>query len=189
MTETLLTSHSNHVVIVPKSEKAREKKVEQIEPPDGGSRAYLVVISAFLCNGILFGIINTYSVIYLSLQKQLKASDDEAASSKAGKLQRRNLSNVFDYIDPSFYFRRSIREMSLGEQGNVNIFNNNDRSTYLASVQVSILSSLSCTVFPSLDNKSFGFFVHRRSVLLHKASEFPSSQFSLCFQRRACQIS
>lgn len=86
MTETLLTNHSNHVVVVPKSEKAREKKVEQIEPPDGGSRAYLVMVSAFLCNGILFGIINTYSVIYLSLQKQLKAGDDEAASSKAGKL-------------------------------------------------------------------------------------------------------
>lgn len=86
MTETLLTNHSNHVVVVPKAVKAREKKVEQIVPPDGGSRAYLVMVSAFLCNGILFGIINTYSVVYLSLQKQLSASNDEAASSKAGKL-------------------------------------------------------------------------------------------------------
>lgn len=83
MTESLLTNHTNHVVVVPA--KAREKKVEQIEPPDGGSRAYLVMISAFLCNGILFGIINTYSVIYLSLQRQLKESGDEAASSKACK--------------------------------------------------------------------------------------------------------
>jgi hypothetical protein len=84
MTESLLTNHTNHVVVVPV--KAREKKVEQIEPPDGGSRAYIVMISAFLCNGILFGIINTYSVIYLSLQRQLKESGDEAASSKACKL-------------------------------------------------------------------------------------------------------
>lgn len=84
MTESLLTNHStNHVVVVPA--KAREKKVEPIEPPDGGTRAYLVMISAFLCNGILFGIINTYSVIYLSLQRQLLDSGDSAASSKACK--------------------------------------------------------------------------------------------------------
>lgn len=89
MTETLLTNHSNHAVVVPvKGEKLRDKNVQQAahhEPPDGGARAYLVMISAFLCNGILFGIINTYSVIYLSLQKQLKDSGDEAASSKACK--------------------------------------------------------------------------------------------------------
>lgn len=87
MTETLLTNHSNnHAVIVSaKALKARENKDPQIEPPDGGMRAYLVMISAFLCNGILFGIINCYSVIYLSLQRQLKESGDEAASSKACK--------------------------------------------------------------------------------------------------------
>lgn len=83
MTESLLTNHNNHVVIVPA--KARERDVATIEPPDGGSRAILVMISAFLCNGILFGIINTYSVIYNSLQKQLEASGDLAASSKACK--------------------------------------------------------------------------------------------------------
>lgn len=83
MTETLLTNHSNHAVVVPaKIEKPRETKVEH-EPPDGGARAFLVMICAFLCNGILFGIINTYSVIYLSLQRQLQESGDEAASSKA----------------------------------------------------------------------------------------------------------
>lgn len=76
---------NNQVVIVPA--KAREKIEEhiQIEPPDGGPRAYLVMISAFLCNGILFGIINTYSVIYISLQQQLEKSGDVAASSKACK--------------------------------------------------------------------------------------------------------
>lgn len=84
MTESLLNNHTNHVVVAPaKTEKAREPKRAQIEPPDGGMRAYLVMISAFLCNGILFGIINCYSVIYLSLQRQLKESGDEAASSKA----------------------------------------------------------------------------------------------------------
>ena len=87
MTETLMITHSNnHVVIAPaKNEKPREKKIDSFEPPDGGSRAYLVMICAFLCNGILFGIINTYSVIYLSLQEKLKLIGDEAASSKACK--------------------------------------------------------------------------------------------------------
>lgn len=83
MTESLLTNHNNHVVIVPA--KPRENRVEQVEPPDGGTRAFLVMISAFLCNGILFGIINTYSVIYVSLQKQLEATGDKDASSKACK--------------------------------------------------------------------------------------------------------
>lgn len=55
-----------------------------IEPPDGGCRAWIVLISAFLCNGILFGVINSYSVIYMSLQKQLNAQGDTEASSKAG---------------------------------------------------------------------------------------------------------
>lgn len=90
MTETLLTNHtSNNVVVVPAKvpEKPRVSKVTQIEPPDGGTRAYLVMFCAFMCNGILFGIINSYSVIYLSLQTQLEASGDPAASSKACKLK------------------------------------------------------------------------------------------------------
>jgi hypothetical protein len=85
-------NNNNNVVIVP----ARPDKIERQKnnaaasaqdhiPPDGGFRAYLVMICAFLCNGILFGIINTYSVIYLSLQRQLKESGDELASSKACK--------------------------------------------------------------------------------------------------------
>lgn len=93
MTETLLKNNNNssHVVVVTSNgEKPREKKVEHIEPPDGGTRAYLVMCCAFMCNGILFGIINTYSVIYLSLQRQLKESGDEAASSKACKSENRS---------------------------------------------------------------------------------------------------
>jgi hypothetical protein len=54
-------------------------------PPDGGTRAWLVMAGAFLCNGILFGIINVYSVFYLSLQQHLTDSGDLQASSKAGK--------------------------------------------------------------------------------------------------------
>lgn len=81
---------NNNVVIVPAN---ADKEVNNVlkneaivhEVPDGGIRGYSVMICAFMCNGILFGIINTYSVIYLSLQKQLKESGDELASSKACK--------------------------------------------------------------------------------------------------------
>lgn len=79
-----ISSHNTNVVIVSESDKEIQQNVVY-EPPDGSFRGYLVMICAFLCNGILFGIINTYSVIYMSLQKQLKNSGDELASSKACK--------------------------------------------------------------------------------------------------------
>lgn len=53
-------------------------------PPDGGARAWCVMLSAFLCNSILFGIINTCGTIYLTLQEDLTQSGDTEASSKAG---------------------------------------------------------------------------------------------------------
>jgi len=80
---------NNHVVIVPANADKevnnvlKNESADVYEPPDGSFRGYAVMISAFMCNGILFGIINTYSVIYLSLQRQLKESGDELASSKA----------------------------------------------------------------------------------------------------------
>lgn len=54
-------------------------------PPDGGTRAWLVMIASFFCNGVLFGVINTYSVIYVELQKKLEEQGVLDASSKAGK--------------------------------------------------------------------------------------------------------
>lgn len=53
------------------------------EPPDGGTRAIMVMLSGFLCNSILFGIINTWGTIYISLQEQLESHGDLEASSKA----------------------------------------------------------------------------------------------------------
>lgn len=174
MTETLLTNHSNHVVVVTKTEKAREKKLEQIDPPDGGSRAYLVMISAFLCNGILFGIINTYSVIYLSLQKQLRASDDEAASSKAGECFGLGFHQTFPYnnkMSLTMLTHLSISEVrsrgtSLREQGNV-IF-----STPTTNAPTWLLCKYPYlvhwdTIFFSLDIKCVGLFVLRRSISSH----------------------
>ncbi|XP_053662553.1 monocarboxylate transporter 10 [Anopheles marshallii] len=65
------------------------------EPPDGGTRAWLVMIGAFLCNGVLFGVINTYSVVYLSLQKQLQEIGDNEASSKAALVGSLTIGTTF----------------------------------------------------------------------------------------------
>lgn len=90
--DSLINTNNNHVVILPSSpdkiqnDNIKSETVVHYQPPDSGFRAYLVMICAFMCNGILFGIINSYSVVYLSLQKQLEKSGDPLASSKACKL-------------------------------------------------------------------------------------------------------
>ncbi|XP_026318946.1 monocarboxylate transporter 10 isoform X2 [Hyposmocoma kahamanoa] len=52
-------------------------------PPDGGLRAYIVVIASFCTNGLIFGIINSYSVIYLVLLKRLESQNVDGATVKA----------------------------------------------------------------------------------------------------------
>lgn len=54
-----------------------------MEPPDGGARAWCVMVAAFLCNSIIFGIINVYGPIYKELFENLSGSGDSEASSKA----------------------------------------------------------------------------------------------------------
>ncbi|XP_058123737.1 monocarboxylate transporter 10 [Anopheles ziemanni] len=66
-----------------------------LEPPDGGTRAWLVMVGAFLCNGVLFGVINTYSVVYLSLRKQLQEDGDDEASSKAALVGSLTIGTTF----------------------------------------------------------------------------------------------
>lgn len=66
-----------------------------IEPPDGGTRAWIVMISAFLCNGVIFGIINSYSVLHSYLQNQLLQEDDTEASSKAALVGSLTIGTTF----------------------------------------------------------------------------------------------
>lgn len=75
---------NGHVPTKAKELSAQNGEVSH-EPPDGGTRAWLVMVGAFLCNGVLFGVINTYSVVYLTLRKQLQDAGDDEASSKAGE--------------------------------------------------------------------------------------------------------
>ncbi|XP_061397088.1 monocarboxylate transporter 10 [Musca vetustissima] len=65
------------------------------EPPDGGMRAWLVMISAFLCNGVIFGIINTYGVIHKLLTERLQEQGDTDASSKAALVGSLTIGTTF----------------------------------------------------------------------------------------------
>lgn len=59
-------------------------EMRDFEPPDGGTRAWIVVVSAFLCNGIIFGVINSYGIIYKELHDYLVEIGDSEPSRKAG---------------------------------------------------------------------------------------------------------
>ncbi|XP_046805139.1 monocarboxylate transporter 10 [Lucilia cuprina] len=65
------------------------------EPPDGGMRAWLVMVSAFLCNGVIFGIINTYGVIHSLLTDRLEEQGDKDASSKAALVGSLTIGTTF----------------------------------------------------------------------------------------------
>lgn len=52
---------------------------------DGGFRAWLIVLSSFMCNGLIFGVINSYSLVYGKLEKILEENGVEGAGEKAGK--------------------------------------------------------------------------------------------------------
>lgn len=54
-------------------------------PPDGGCRAYVIVIASFCINGFIFGIMNSYSIIYVVLLKKLQSQNVDQAEMKACK--------------------------------------------------------------------------------------------------------
>lgn len=66
--------------------KDPESLDKQNTPPDGGIRAWTVVLSSFIINGILFSIINTYTFIYQELSEEMKSQGDENSSTKACEL-------------------------------------------------------------------------------------------------------
>lgn len=53
-----------------------------------------------MINGVLFGIINNYSLVYSELQKRLIAQGESEASSKAGKIP---LSTTISTISTTYY--------------------------------------------------------------------------------------
>ncbi|KAL0116713.1 hypothetical protein PUN28_009964 [Cardiocondyla obscurior] len=68
-------------------------------PPDGGLRAWMIMIGSFTINGVLFSIINTYSLIYPELQKRLTEAGETEVSSKAALVGSLTIGTTF-FLSP-----------------------------------------------------------------------------------------
>ncbi|KAF2900324.1 hypothetical protein ILUMI_05859 [Ignelater luminosus] len=64
-------------------------------PPDGGTRAWVVMICSFFCNGILFGIINSSGVFHKEFSRYLETMKDSEASRKAALVESLIMGTVF----------------------------------------------------------------------------------------------
>lgn len=80
-----LLKNGNATVVKVERQQHNEDQEEEFTPPDGGSRAWLVMLGSFFCNGIIFGVINSYGVIFKELYEDLKMKNVSDASSKAGE--------------------------------------------------------------------------------------------------------
>ncbi|XP_011146128.1 monocarboxylate transporter 10 isoform X2 [Harpegnathos saltator] len=68
-------------------------------PPDGGLRAWMIMIGSFAINGVLFSIINTYSLIYMELQRRLTEAGESEVSSKAALVGSLTIGTTF-FLSP-----------------------------------------------------------------------------------------
>lgn len=62
----------------------KKQDVPSPTPTDGGSRAWAVMLGSFFCNGILFGVINSYGVLYSEFHENLQSRNVSNAAGKAG---------------------------------------------------------------------------------------------------------
>ena len=92
--DTPLMAESRAATSENSSETASEKYKDQ-EPPDGGCWAWLVLIGCFLVNGIIFGIINTFGILFVQLKKDMEEAGVEDAASKCGKKRKVDLLLIF----------------------------------------------------------------------------------------------
>jgi len=53
---------------------------------EGGTRGIVIVVASFLCNGIIFGVVNSVGSIYEEIEKNLTNDGDKNAAAKACKL-------------------------------------------------------------------------------------------------------
>lgn len=67
--------------------------------PDGGFRAYSIVIGSFLTNGLVFGVINSYSIIYPVLEAKIRAQGITNAESSASLVGSLTMGTTF-FLSP-----------------------------------------------------------------------------------------
>jgi len=78
-----------------KHEKQEAKPDVEIVPPDGGFWAWVVMGSCFLVNGIIFGIINTFGILFVQLKKDMEVAGVEDAASKCALVGSLTIGTTF----------------------------------------------------------------------------------------------
>ena len=58
---------------------------EEFVAPDGGFWGWVVCITSFWCNGTLFGILNTFGILFVALMQEFEDSGDEDLAFKICK--------------------------------------------------------------------------------------------------------
>ena len=116
------TSTTNTNISEQGSQTNSERYSDQ-EPPDGGCWAWLVLLGCFLVNGIIFGIINTFGILFVQLKADMDKAGVEDAASKCGER------------DFNFSFQISINTTSAALIGSLTI-----GTTFFLSFLVGILS-------------------------------------------------
>jgi len=61
---------------------ANSLEINAADPPDGGWKAWLVMVCSFVVNGIVFSIINTFGILFVKLKENLEAEGDKDAAFK-----------------------------------------------------------------------------------------------------------
>ena len=79
------TNTSTNTNTSEKSSDTNSERYSHQEPPDGGCWAWLVLLSCFLVNGIIFGIINTFGILFVQLKQDMDEAGVEDAASKCGE--------------------------------------------------------------------------------------------------------
>ncbi|XP_034939541.1 monocarboxylate transporter 10 isoform X2 [Chelonus insularis] len=64
-------------------------------PPDGGFRAWMILLGSFIINGVLFSIINSYSVIQLQLKERLSLAGESNPETKAALVGSLTIGTTF----------------------------------------------------------------------------------------------
>ncbi|PZC84125.1 hypothetical protein B5X24_HaOG205847 [Helicoverpa armigera] len=72
---------------------------ERRGPPDGGIRAYSVMVASFVINGLVFGVINSYSVVYPVLQANLEKQGVSNSESRAALVGALSMGTTF-FLSP-----------------------------------------------------------------------------------------
>lgn len=77
-------------------DRTEVKQVEvDVVPPDGGVRAWVVMICCFLVNGIIFGIINTYGILFVRLKADMEEAGEEDVASKCALIGSLTIGTTF----------------------------------------------------------------------------------------------